>query len=479
MNRATTYFFKASLVILGLLASQIAVAQESNKKPNFVFIMVDQWRGQAMGFLGIEPVITPNIDALAKESRVFTRTIANYPVCSPSRAMMMSGVLSFKNGVYDNANTVSAPYGVELTHKQICWSDLLKKQGYSNGYIGKWHLDSPYEPYIPTYNNQGRIKWNEWTPKDNRHGFDYWYAYGTYDRHLRPMYWSTDAKRDDFHYVNQWGPEHEVDKAIEFIDKQDKNKPFSVTVSMNPPHSEYDQVPAKYLAMYDSLPMERLENLVGVPPANTPMGKLYRNNIKRYFAAMTGVDEQIGRLMNKLKEENLLENTVILFVADHGNCLGKNYNAEKNSHHEESLRVPGIISWKGHIKPVMDDKTLFSVLDINPTILGLLGIKNEIKPDGTDFSPLLLNGKDMNVPAQFFMGRVRADDKNSGFRGIRTHDYKLSYDKIKDDVKVYLFDVNADPYDQNNMAAARPDLVKKLSKELRAWLKKGNDPFTF
>ena len=107
--------------------------------------------------------------------------------------------------------------------------------------MGKWHLDNPRIPYIDVKNNQGQVKWNEWTPPDRRHGFDFWYAYGTYDYHDRPMYWSNEASRDSFHFVDQWGPEHETDLAIAYLKNKenkfrDANKPFALMVSMNPPH---------------------------------------------------------------------------------------------------------------------------------------------------------------------------------------------------------------------------------------------------
>ena len=90
-----------------------------------------------------------------------------------------------------------------------CWSDVLKDRGYSLGYVGKWHLDSPRSPYIECKNNRANTKWNEWCDPEQRHGFDYWYSYGTYDYHMTPMYWSTDSKREAFHFVKQWGLEHE------------------------------------------------------------------------------------------------------------------------------------------------------------------------------------------------------------------------------------------------------------------------------
>jgi len=197
--------YRKFFLFITLLFVFTCVAQNSakNKKAlNLLIILADQWRGQAIGFEGKEPVMTPSLDKFAKESLVLTQMVSNFPVCSPARAMLMTGQYPLKNHVYSNVNSASAPFGIELQKDAVCWSDVLKQNGYSNGYIGKWHLDSPYQPYIPTSNNIGKVAWNEWASPDRRHGFDYWYAYGTYDEHDKPMYWDTNAKRDEFKYVN-------------------------------------------------------------------------------------------------------------------------------------------------------------------------------------------------------------------------------------------------------------------------------------
>ena len=166
--------------------------------PNLVFIMADQFRGDALGCIGKEPVKTPCLDQLAAEGVNFTDAVSSYPVSSPARAMLMTGMYPIHNKVTGNCNSETAPYGVELPQDARCWSDVLKEQGYRMGYIGKWHLDSPYQPYVDTGNNRGKIAWNDWCPPERRHGFDHWIAYGTYDNHLRPMYWDTTASRDSF-----------------------------------------------------------------------------------------------------------------------------------------------------------------------------------------------------------------------------------------------------------------------------------------
>lgn len=469
-----------TLVFL-LLLTFVSFAQN----PNIVIILADQWRGQALGYIGKEKVQTPFIDSFAKQSLTLTQMVSNYPVCSPARAMLLTGNYPLKNKVYSNVNSSSAPFGIELPKEAICWSDILKAKGYSNGYIGKWHLDSPYPPYIPTSNNIGKVAWNEWTSPDKRHGFDYWYSYGTYDVHNKPMYWDTKAARDSFHYVNQWGPEHEADKAIDFFNNKgnvrEDGKPFSLVVSMNPPHSEYKTVPDKYYSLYKDIPLESLLTDADIPPAGTPMGDEYRNHIKYYYANITGVDEQVGRIVNALKQNGQLENTIFIITADHGNCLGKHNEVTKNNIYEESLSIPFIIYWKGKILPGINHKFLGSLPDLFPTLLDLVGYKNAIpkKIDGKSYADYFRNRKGKLPAEQFIMGAIISNNVNlnSGFRGIRTARYKLAYVKKGNAVEGFLFDLKNDPFELSNLYHKNHKQVKVMRPVLLKWLKKTKDEF--
>ena len=112
-------------------------APQSHRRPNLLFVFPDQMRGQAMGFMGEDPVITPNLDRFAEEGVVFTQAAVNYPVCSPYRGMLLTGKYPHSNGVLANCNTNGAEHGYELASDARCWSDVLHDQGYSLGYIGK------------------------------------------------------------------------------------------------------------------------------------------------------------------------------------------------------------------------------------------------------------------------------------------------------------------------------------------------------
>lgn len=485
IKKSTLWFLLLCISINTLSQSQ--TINQQKKKPNLLIIIADQWRGQAIGFEGKEPVKTPCLDKFAKESLVLGQMVSNYPVCSPARAMLMTGKYPIKNHVYSNVNSSSAPFGVELQKDAVCWSDILKTNGYSNGYIGKWHLDSPYQPYIPTSNNIGGVAWNEWASPERRHGFDYWYAYGTYDEHNKPMYWDTNAARDDYHYVNQWGPIHEADKALAYMKNEDgklrkSDAPFSLVVSMNPPHSNYETVPENYYNLYKDIPIEELIKDANIPAAGTKSGDQYRHDIKYYYANITGVDEQIGRIIQGLKDQKLDDKTIVLITADHGNCLGKHDEVSKNNIFEESLRIPFIVYWKGHIIARKDNKFLGSIPDIYPTLLDLMGLKNETPNnlDGKSYAQYYLNGKGDMPSEQFILGAIISNNAkiNTGFRGVRTKDYKFSYVKKKEKGEYVLYDLNADPFEMKNIYKSENKIVKKLKPVLEQWLQKTNDSFS-
>lgn len=455
-------------------------AQDISRRPNLVFIMADQWRGDALGCIGKEPVKTPCLDRLASEGINFTDAISSYPVSSPARAMLMSGMYPVHNKVVGNCNSETAPYGVELPADIRCWSDILKDKGYQTGYIGKWHLDAPYQPYVNTRNNHGKIAWNEWCPKERRHGFDYWVAYGTYDYHLKPMYWDTDAPRDSFYYVNQWGPEYEAGKAIEYINKHGGSKqPFALVISMNPPHTGYELVPERYKELYKDLDVEALANRPDIPPAGTKLGDYFRNNIRNYYACMTGVDENVGRIVDALRLNGLFDNTIVVFTSDHGICMGAHGNVGKNVFYEEAMRVPMIISWPGKIQPRKESKLMIAFADLYPTLLSLMGLKEEI-PETVqtfDLSEEILTGKERPDLAQPYY-YIRFDNPATGYRGLRSPAYTYVVHATEGTIdEVILFDRRKDPYQTDNVASTHPGLVRNFNRQLKAWLESTNDSF--
>ncbi len=472
----------------GLLGTCLAEPRRAGaipaRQPNLVIVFPDQMRGQALGFMNEDPVITPNLDRFAQESLVLTSAVSNYPVCSPFRAMLMTGRYPHANGVLSNCNSNSAPYDCELRQTDRCWSDVLKDRGYNLGYIGKWHLDAPYKPYVDCENNRGATAWNEWCPPERRHGFDFWYAYGTYDYHFTPMYWPTDATRHSPLKIDQWGPEHEADLAIEYIRNtngqyREADRPFALVVSMNPPHTPYHLVPQKYVDMYAGQTATDLINRPNVNLADDTSGaKLAKKHIKNYFAMVTGVDDQFGRILTALQENGLEKDTIVLFTSDHGNCLGCHDVPTKNVHYEESMRVPFLIRWPERIKPRHDD-LLISTPDIYPTLLDLMGLSDDIPSDvqGASRASIITVNRGDRPTSQLYMW-APVGQPAWGRRGIRTARYTFVVSKRQGKpVERILYDNLDDPYQLRNIAARHPDIVRQLTEELEQRLAAHDDPW--
>ena len=466
------------LASVGVAFSQEKVEEKDNH-PNLVLIIADQWRTSALGFKGVEPVKTPHLDKMASEGISFNQAVSSYPVSSPARGMLMTGMYPFACHLISNCNSRTSSYGVELDQEAVCWSDVLKEQGYQLGYIGKWHLDSPISPYIKCSNNNQKMAWNEWCPPERRHGFDYWYAYGTYDAHLRPLYWATDSKREEFFYVDQWGPEHETDKAIEFMTEQQGNNPFALVVSMNPPHTAYNAVPEKYKEMYKDLDVDKLaSSLPNVPLKGSKMGDHFRRNQANYYACMTGVDENVGRIINYLKQNGLYDITIVVFLSDHGDCIGIHNEVTKNNYYEESMGIPFIVTYPSKIKARQDNTTLIAIQDFYPTILSLMGYKKHIPKDvqSYDLSRNLIKEGSYSPEFQPYY-KIDYKTPEVGQRGLRTIKYTYSLKINKTGVEeVVLFDRENDPYQLKNIAEKNPQIIEKLNKNLMSWLKKTGDP---
>ena len=472
-----------TLLLFPILAMGIQ-AQEKQSSPNLIFIMADQWRGDALGCLGKEAVKTPHLDQLASEGVNFTNAVSSYPVSSPARGMLMTGMYPVHSKVTGNCTSATAPYGVELPESARCWSDVLKDQGYELGYIGKWHLDSPYQPYIETSNNKGKIAWNEWCPKERRHGFSHWIAYGTYDYHLKPMYWDTDASRDEFYFVDQWGPEYETDRAIDYIANRDNKlrdagKPFALVVSMNPPHTGYELVPDKYKEIYRDVDVETVCNSPIIAPKGTKMGDFYRKSVLDYYACMTGVDEQVGRIIRQLKEQGLFENTIVVFTSDHGDSMGMHEHIGKNIYYEEAMRIPMMISWPEKIAPRRDSTLMIAFADLYPSLLSLMGFKEQIPAEVQTFdlsASILSLEKAQEVVQPYYY--LLPENLMTGYRGLRTKKYTFVVHATNGRTDEWiLFDREQDPFQLNNIAPDRPALIKQFTSQLKDWLKKTNDPF--
>lgn len=469
-----------------------ASSGKPGKKPNLLIIFPDEMRAQSLGFMNQDPSLTPNLNKFSKQSVVFPQAVSNFPLCTPFRGMLMTGQYPYRNGIQGNSHTAmpgkfgGKDFGIELKKHTQTWSDIMKDQGYSMGYIGKWHLDTPEAPFIPSYNNpmEGRY-WNDWTAPDRRHGFDFWYAYGTYDKHLTPMYWTNKTPRDNPLVINQWSPEHEADIAIKYLrnengEYRESDKPFTLVVSMNPPHSPYDQVPQKYLDRFSGETSESLNTRPNVQWDKDYLEGYGPKYFKEYMAMINGVDEQFGRIIDELDRLNLTEDTLVVFFSDHGCCLGSHGKPTKNNHYDESMRIPMMFRWPGKLSPRQDD-ILFSAPDIYPTMFGLMGM-DELIPDtveGSNFANTVKGESGDTRPTSQLYTFIPYGAQSYGRRGVRTERYTLMIDrKIGKPLTFVLHDNLEDPYQMSNIAEGNDQLINKLiEEELMPWLEHTGDPW--
>ncbi|MCW4460027.1 sulfatase [Microbacterium sp. MPKO10] len=420
-------------------------------RPNILVIMADQFRAMALGASGTDPVLTPNLDRLAEEGVLVDHAVSNYPVCSPHRAMFLTSALPTNNGVTHNINSVTAEQGVGLRDGIPTWATVLRDRGYRTGYIGKWHLEPPTdddETHGEGRREDGKV-WDAYSPTSRRFGFDFWHAYGAADSHLSPHYWVGDAAREERLDVDAWSAEHEIDVAIDVVRESPKHDaPFALMVSLNPPHQPFDAVPDRYRHAYDHLSAAELlprDNVAHGTPVATEAADIARD----YFSAATGVDDQIGRLLDALDAQELAENTVVIFTSDHGMQLGSHGMLFKNVPYEESMRIPCVVRQPGRIPPGRSTEMVTS-LDFAPTILGLAGEADAVPATmhGRDRSAALRGLEDVSADPAASYHRFPSATEPESIRGIRTRDAKLIASlRPNGTVEIRAFDLHEDPFE--------------------------------
>ncbi|MCK8478345.1 sulfatase family protein [Microbacterium aurugineum] len=459
--------------------------------PHIVVVMADQFRASALGLLGEDPVVTPHLDRLAREGRLVRHAVSCYPVCSPHRAMFLTGMRPADNGVILNLNSETAMDGVRLHDDLPTWASILRSNGYRTGYIGKWHLEQPTpddEVYGEGPRPDGKV-WDAWSPPARRFGFDFWYSYGAADRHLAPHYWRGDADRHERTDVEQWSAEHEIDVAIDFMrTARAGDAPFALMVSLNPPHQPFDQVPDEYRARYADRDPARLLTRPNVPHDAAPGSDAAASVdeatriVADYFAAVSGVDTQIGRLVAALEElradaDPSTPAPVLLFTADHGMQLGSHGLLYKNVGYEESMRIPLIVHAPGSL-PEGECEELIDSLGFAPTLLGLAGLAQAIPATmtGRDSSAVLRGDAPEAPDPETLYYRYPSRSDNTSARGIRTRRDKLlvTWDPSTG-LRLEYFDLIDDPYELRSL----PDAfgAAHLAGRLLAALRDTDDDF--
>lgn len=426
----------------------------SPKRPNILFLFPDQMRGMAMGCMGDPDVKTPNLDKLAAEGLLFRNTFANTPVCCPARAIILTGKYAHANGMVAN--------DLRLRESATTLAEILAQAGYRTGFIGKWHLDGG--PRLPGFV----------PPGPRRQGFEFWAANEVSHKHFDTNYFRDTGEPIP---IKTFEPEIWADLAIEFLNGSPSDeRPFFLSVQMGPPHDPYI-APEEYAARYDPSAITLRPNhpaaTGGVSSASNLPG---RKEIASYYAMITAVDEQIGRILKSLDELGLAEDTIVLVSSDHGDMLGSQGMRLKRKPWEESIRVPGIVRFPGRAPAGRASDALFSHVDFAPTLLSLCGVDIPADMQGADLSPLILGKADAAPDSVFFQifGPYQSGGVRAGWRGIRTGRYM--YARYEDEPWV-LYDLERDPYELVNLVAdpAAAEIRTELEARLDAWMNKTGD----
>ncbi len=501
---------KANLLVSGLSLLVIQGCKvprqtvEQPEHPNIIYIFPDQFRNQAMGFWSQDgfrekvnfkgdPVHTPHLDAFARESIVLTSAMSNCPLSSPHRGMLLTGMYPHKSGIPLNCNS-TRPIS-SLREDATCIGDVFNQAGYDCAYFGKLHADfpTPNDPAHPgQYVEAQRPVWDAYTPPSRRHGFNYWYSYGTFDEHKNPHYWDTEGQK---HEPKEWSPLHEAGQVVSYLKNEgnvrDAKKPFFIMVGMNPPHSPYrslNDCEEQDFELYKDPP---LDSLLIRPNVDLKMKKA--ESARYYFASVTGVDRAFGEILAALKQLELDKNTIVIFASDHGETMcSQRTDDPKNSPYSESMNIPFLVRFPEKIKPRVDD-LLLSSPDIMPTVLGLCGLGDFIPSavQGRNFAPLFLDEKAKIVrpDAALYIQNLDGEKDAEGLvqtyfpssRGIKTARYTLAFyidRKTRKLTKSLLFDDEIDPYQLHNLPLEdNKEVVDQLCRQMGTLLKEIDDPW--
>ena len=398
-----------------------AFAASRAARPNVLFVFADQWRRQSQGYLGEDPVLTPRIDAYTREAVSLTNAVSGCPVCSPFRGSLMTGKYPSSHGVTRNPHHRWTS-DLHLSPEHTGFAEPFRDAGYQTAYIGKWHLHQPTsgKDDPPDDGSDGSDAFVP--PGPHRFGWDYWYAYNAHNYHRNPRYWkdSPDPIR-----VDQWSPAHETDVAIEYLKNRDAARPFCMMVSWNPPHPPF-VTPQAWLDLYPEpkkLPLRPNCDPVFNDFYSYTRAKNLAHAQQEYFASVSSIDHEFGRLLDALRDQGVAEDTIVVLTSDHGEMLGSHSMASKNKFFEESAGVPMLIGFPGRVKPGLDDRLLINTPDLMPTVLGLAALDAPAGVEGTSFAPHL-RGEKQELPEQQVIERTRHPPiPEDGWRAVRTHRY--------------------------------------------------------
>lgn len=394
-------------------------------RPHIIFVMADDMGWGQTGYRGHPVLKTPNLDAMAANGLRFERFYAGNPVCSPTRATVLTGRTN------DRAGVLTHGYALRLQEKTI--AQALKAAGYVTGHFGKWHLNGLKGPGAPVLKDDPR--------NPGAFGFDEWVSVTNFFDKDPLM-----SRMGEFVEFQGDSSDIAVGEAVKFIDKHRAGeKPLFAVIWFGTPHSPFKALDADKAAFAD------LDNLS-----------------QQHYGELVALDRAVGTLRQKLRDTGLADNTMLVFNSDNGGLPGiepptvGGLRGNKGTVFEGGLRVPGIIEWPAMIKPRI---TRFpaGTVDLFPTVADILGLPDSvmIKPiDGISLKPL-------------FAGEIGERTQPLGFRfgsklALTGPRFKILTENIEKG-SFLLYDIIADPNETTDLSTKEPQVFEQMKKDLLAW----------
>lgn len=409
----------ATAAALGTAPARGATA----RRPNVIFAFSDEHRWHSMQHTEMPQLQTPHLQRLAAEGSSLRHCISNYPVCSPYRAMLLSGRWPWQSGVNDNSVPLQ-PDGKML-------GDVFQAAGYATAYIGKWHLGGTRaEPFGFGHS----LIWTE----DNQH----WDVSRYHPKDAEPV------------QPKGYNATRMTDQALDFISAH-RDAPFFLTLSWNPPHAIFTDAPAEKKALYPdgALPL-RANTIDRKSDSGSGAFGYAWENFQGYHAHISAIDDEVGRLVAHLEALGIAEDTILIYSADHGSMMGSHGLGGKRQPYEESIRVPFIARWPGQLPAGHTVDALVGTIDLFPTLCGLAGLGVPAHCAGVDCAAWLRGEQGPKRDVQSIM-HLRKANASGGenhpaplFFGLRTERHTYT---VRDDGSPWqLFDLHEDPLQQDN-----------------------------
>jgi len=437
------FITRAGAAALALPFFEVGKLYAAEERPNFVFILTDDQRYDAMSCAGHPFAKTPNIDRIANEGARFANAFVTISLCSPSRGCFLTGRYAHSHGVMDNAT--------KFNDTVPTFPLVLQKAGYKTAYIGKWHMDGDDGPHP---------------------GFDRWVSFkgqGVYDDPVLNI----DGN-------NQKTPGYITDLLTDFaVDwlKQKREGPFCLYLAHKAVHGPFKPA-ARHAKLYSDVKISKppAEDMSGRPrwiQQRQEVAKMsdeaYAERIRNYYRTLAAVDEGVGRVLKTLEEIGALDNTAIIFCGDNGFFEGEHGMLDKRAAYEESIRIPFVMRYPKLIKPktVIDEMVLN--IDVCPTFLDLAGVRAPKGVQGRSFKPLLA-GKTTGWREDWLYEYFRDGNfVTAPMRGVRTKRWKyVEYPELPGAEELY--DLKSDPHELKNLAKD-PSAAKELE-DMKARLKR-------